>query len=183
MNPAARWGVIVVAIAQVTRLVAQEPSMAGTWKLDAARSRVTASAGLAGLIGSGAPETLHITQPANGTVVVESQINQSHARLYTPGARTSTPVTVGPAGTVTMTSRWQGRALISEGERESASGPSTSVSEVKETLALSPDGRVLTIEVTTKTGGETSASTLVYTRLTDVGPCHSWPTPCKPPSP
>ena len=64
-------------------------NMSGTWKLDAARSRVAASAGLAGLIGAGAPETLHITQPANGTVVIESQINESHSRVYRPGTRTS----------------------------------------------------------------------------------------------
>ena len=156
---------------------------AGTWKLDAARSRVAAGAGLGGLIGSGAPATLHITQPANGTVIVESQINESHSRVYTPGGRTSTPITVGPPGSITMTSRWNGDVLESEGTRESASGPSTVVTEVREVMRLDADGRSLIIEVTTKAGQETSSSTLVYTRTTDVGPCGSWPTPCKPPSP
>jgi outer membrane protein assembly factor BamB len=161
----------------------QDRNFSGTWKLDVARSRMTVAAGLAGLIGAGAPATLHITQPANGTVIVESQINESHSRLYTPGGRMTTPVTVGPAGSITMTSRWNGSTLESEGTRESTSGPSRVVTDVKEAMRLSADGGELIIDVTTKTGDQTSASTLVYTRTSDVGPCASWPTPCKPPSP
>ena len=42
------------------------PALAGSWKLDAAASRVDPAAGLAGLIGAGAPPMLYITQPANG---------------------------------------------------------------------------------------------------------------------
>jgi outer membrane protein assembly factor BamB len=156
----------------------QTGSLSGTWKLDTARSHITETAGLAGLIGAGAPHTLHITQPANGTVIVESRINESHSRVYTPGGTTSTPVTVGPAGSITMTSRWNAGALESEGTREAASGPTTEVTDVKEVLRRSADGE-LTIDVMTKTGTGTSASTLVYTRATEVGPCTSWPTPCK----
>jgi hypothetical protein len=174
--------VALVVIAQAARVFAQAPDVSGTWKLDAARSRVAPSAGLSGLIGSGAPETLHITRSANGTVIVESQINESHARVYAPGARTSTPVTVGPAGSITMTSRWDGGALISEGLRESASGPSTVVTEVKEAIAVSPDGGALTIEVSTRTADGGGSSKLIYTRITDVGPCQRWPTLCKSPS-
>ena len=162
---------------------ADATDLSGTWKLDSARSRVVASAGLAGLIGAGAPETLHITQPANGTVVIESQVNESHSRVYTPGSKTSTPVTVGPPGTITMTSRWEGRTLVSEGVRETRSGPATVVTEVREAITVSPDGRELTVDVTAGTKGETARSTFVYTRTTGVGPCQSWPTPCKPPSP
>ena len=178
MKSAWRW-VPVLAIVQAAHLLAQAPDLSGTWKLDAARSRVTASAGLAGLIGSGAPETLHITQPANGTVIVESQINESHSRLYAPGGKTSTPVTVGAPGSITMTSQWEGSALISEGMRVSTSGPSTVQTAIKEVLRLGPDGRSLVIEVTAKTDVEMSASTLVYTRTNGVGSCKSWPTPCK----
>jgi hypothetical protein len=36
----------------------------------------------------------------------------------------------------------------------------------------------LTIDVTTA-AAEKAASTLVYTKITDVGPCETWPTPCK----
>jgi outer membrane protein assembly factor BamB len=164
---------------------AEASNLSGTWKLDAARSRIVAPAGLAGLIGTGAPETLHITQPANGTVTVESQINESHSRIYTPGSKTSTPVTVGPPGTNSMTSRWDKGSLVSEGMRESKSGPSTVITEIKEVITLSPDGGALTIDVTATTGEETATSTLVYRRATGVGPCQTWPTPCKvtPPNP
>jgi hypothetical protein len=170
---------VALALVHATVVHAQAPDLSGTWRLDTARSRVAASAGLGGLIGAGAPETLHITRPANGTVILESQINESHTRVYTPGSKTSTPVTVGPPGSISMTTRWDGRTLVSEGTRESTSGPSKVVTDVKETFALSADGRVLTIEVATKTGEESHASTLVYTRATDVGSCKTWPTPCK----
>ena len=150
----------------------------GTWKLDPARSTIGA-ASLAGLAASGAPPTLHITQPANGTLIVESQINESHTRIYVPGSKTSTPITVGPPGSVTMTSRWEDRTLVSEGSRETASGTSSAVIDVREVFSLSPDSRVLTIEVTTTSSGEKSVSRMVYVRTKDVGPCQSWPTPCK----
>jgi outer membrane protein assembly factor BamB len=158
---------------------ASVPDLSGTWKLDTTRSNVTPSAGLAGLIGSGAPEALHITQPANASVIVESHINESHSRLYSPGATTTTPVTVGPPGSITMTSKWEGHALISEGMRESTSGPSKTTTAVREVLTLSQDRKTLTIEVSTDTDGTKGGSSLVYTRLADVGPCQSWPTPCK----
>lgn len=170
-----------VLLTGVAAAPAQAPDFSGTWKLDPTRSRISGRAGLAGLIGAGMPDTLHITQPANGTLVIESQINESHARIYTPGGRSSTPVFVGSAGSITMTSRWEGRTLVSEGSRESRSGTSTIVTEVKELLALSDDARTLIIEVTTTGADGKSASTAVYTRTRDVGPCQSWPTPCKSP--
>ena len=172
----------VVVMAGVTSVLAQAPDLSGTWRLDANRSRITAAAGLVGLIGAGAPDRLHITQPANGTLVVESEINESHARIYTPGGKSSTPVFVGQAGSITMTSRWEGRSLVSEGRREFASGNSTSVIEVKEVLALSADSRTLEIEITTTGADGKSESRLIYTETRDLGPCQSWPTPCKSPS-
>jgi hypothetical protein len=123
------------------------------------------------------PATLHITAPTNGTLVVESQINEGHARMYTPRGRTTTPV--GQTGTITMASKWQGRSLTSEGTQETLSGTSTVVRNVKEVYTLSADGQTLTIDVTSTTGGDTSTSALVFTRLASVGGCESWPTPCK----
>jgi hypothetical protein len=162
--------------AVAARVAAQAPGFGGTWRLDPGRSRLADTAGLAGLAAAGAPVTIHVTQPNNGTLVVESQINEGHARLYRPGARITTPVTVGPAGGITMTSRWQGGALVAEGIRDYASdAPPT---QVKEVLSLSADAAVLTIEVTTAAAGQTRASTLVYTRTRDLGPCQTWPTPC-----
>jgi outer membrane protein assembly factor BamB len=156
------------------------PSLAGTWSLVADRSRIADQATIAGLIGSGAPPVLHITQPANGSLVVESQINESHSRIYVPGASRTTPVTVGPPGSVTTTSRWEGGTLVSEGTRATTtSGSSAATSAVREAYTLSPDGTTLTVEVTTSSDGPKTTSTFVYRRTTDVGPCTSWPTPCK----
>jgi len=147
--------------------------MSGSWRLDTAASRVNAAAGLAGLIGAGAPPMLYITQPANGTLIVESPINESHVRIYRPGVRTQTPV--GQGGTITMTSAWSERTLTSEGTSVTAAGGSATV---KETYSVSADGKTLTIEVKTAAPDATS-STLKYARITDVGPCEAWPTPCK----
>ncbi len=159
-----------------TLALCQTPDFAGTWKMDEERSNVNLEATLAGLIGAGAPVTLHITQPANGTLVIESQFNESHARLYVPGERTTTPVFLGEAGTITMMTRWEERKLVSEGTRESPSAPST---KVKETFALSGNAPTLEVEITTSGTHGTSSSSLKYTRTRDVGPCESWPSPCK----
>jgi hypothetical protein len=174
----AAWLALFCCLIAVPTAGAQPLDFSGTWKLDKARSRVVDTAGISGLIASGAPETLHITRAANGTVVIESQMNESHARIYTPDAKSSTPV--GQGGHITTTSRIDGRALISEGTREDATGVATAVREV---LSLSADGAVLTIEVNATLPAGAQASTLVYTRTKSVGPCQTWPTPCKPPPP
>jgi hypothetical protein len=172
----------LLAAVPVAFALAQTPDLSGTWQLDTERSRIASTASLAGLVGAGAPATLHITQPANGTLVIESQVNEGHARLYRPGLKVVTPVTVGPAGSIAMTSRWDGRTLVSEGTRESSSGPSTVVQQIREVIGVAADGRTLTIEITTKGTEESSTSTFVYTRIADVGPCKTWPTPCKTPA-
>ena len=179
MKYAACSALTLVIIARASSLLAQPPDFSGTWRLDSDRSHVTPAAMMAGLIGAGAPETLHITQPANGTLVIESQINESHARIYNPGRESTTPVFVGQAGSITMTSRWEGRSLVSEGTRDPASGESARPTDVREVLSLNGDGRTLEIEVTVTDGDGESASSLRYTRIRDVGPCESWPSPCK----
>ena len=115
---------------------------------------------------------LHITHAANGTVIVESQINESHARIFKPGSQTTTPMW--PTGTIAATSRWDGRTLVSEGSQESTAG----AVRVKEAFAMSADGQTLTVTVTV---GEdaTTPSTLVYTRQPAAESCKAWPTPCK----
>jgi hypothetical protein len=171
--------VLIFVTLHAVGALAQAPDFSGTWKLDPDRSRVAAEAGFAGLIPSGAPDRLHITQPANGTLIIESEINEGHARLYRPGGKSSTPA--GQGGTITMTSRWEGARLVSEGSQETLSGQSTMTKNVKEVLALGADGRTLTIEVTTAGTGEKSVTTLTYTRTQVVEPCQKWPTPCKVP--
>ncbi|HXG90587.1 MAG TPA: hypothetical protein VNJ02_19885 [Vicinamibacterales bacterium] len=165
---------VVVAIAcAVVSVTAQVPQLAGTWKLDAAGSQIVDGAGLAGLIGAGAPPMLHITQPANGQVIVESPVNEGHVRNYQPGAKTATPV--GQGGTITMTSQWTGNRLSSEGTSVGANGATATI---RETYSVTSDGSVLTIAVTTG-ASDAKTSALKYTRIRDVGPCERWPTPCK----
>jgi len=113
---------------------------------------------------------LHVTQAANGTVVVESPINEGHARIYQPSAKTATPV--GQGGTVTMTSEWTGKTLVGQGTAVNASGVTTTI---KETFSVSDDGTTLSVDVAAGEG----ASALKYVRIQDVGPCDKWPTPCK----
>ncbi|MGH9320229.1 MAG: hypothetical protein ACRD21_06615 [Vicinamibacteria bacterium] len=171
------------AAAVLLAFVSQPPDFSGTWRLNAKGSSVDSGAALTGLIGAGAPETLHISQPANGSIVVQSQINESHVRIYTPGQKSSTPVFVGGIGSVTVTTRWEGSTLLSEGRREFSSDASATPTDVKEVIALSADGRTLEIEVTVTGTDGRRTSRMAYTRIGDVGPCESWPTPCKTPSP
>lgn len=168
-----------VAVLSSAHLAAQTTDLAGTWRLDARQSHVDAAAPLTGLVGSGAPETLHVSQPANGTLVVESQMNESHARLYVPGRESTTPVFLGQAGHITMRTRWQGARLVSEGRRET--GSDTGAVDVKEVYGLGADGESLELQITVASAGGESTSRLVYTRIDDTGPCESWPTPCKVP--
>jgi hypothetical protein len=116
---------------------------------------------------------LFITQPANGTLVVESPINEGHVRIYRPGTKTQTPA--GQGGTISMTSQWSGPAFTSEGTAVNASGAAATV---REAYSVSADGKVLTIDVIT-TSAEEKSSTLKYVRISSVGGCESWPTPCK----
>ena len=165
----ARRAVLLVFAASIS-VSAQAPDFSGTWQLDDAKSHIVATAGIVGLIPAGAPKMLHITQPANGSLVVESQINEAHVRIYKPGRETSTPA--GQGGTVNMTTKFDGRTVTSEGAWKNASGETT---PVKEVLSLSADGKTITLQTTVGANN----STMVYNRITDVGPCEKWPTPCK----
>jgi hypothetical protein len=137
-----------------------------------ARSRVGSAAAPIGLVKTGAPQTLHITHAANGTVIVESQINESQSRAYRPAGQTATPVV--PTGTITMKSRWDGSTLVSEGALEAGASPVP----VKETFAIDAEGR-LTLTTTVGAGADASTSVLVYARTQTVESCKAWPTPCK----
>ena len=151
----------------------RSPDFSGTWQLGAT-SKVAPAAGLAGLIANGAPPLLFVTQPANGTLVVESPISEGHARIYKPNGKTSTPV--GQGGAITMLTKWKGRTIVSEGSAQAPNGATTTV---KETFTLSADGKTLTVDVVTSAAEATHTSAMTYTRIQSVGPCESWPTPCK----
>ncbi len=153
---------------------ATQPAVAlgGTWRLDPSRSRIGTGAVPVGLMKSGPAQTLHITQAANGMVIVESQINESQSRAYRPGGQTTTPVV--PTGTITMTSRWDGRTFVSEGTLEAGAAPVP----VKETFAIDAEGR-LTLTIAVGAGDAASSHVLVYAKTQTVEPCKAWPTPCK----
>ncbi len=182
MKCATAYRAALMALAGAASVLAQTPDFSGTWRLDARRSHITATAGLAGLIGTGAPDILHVTHAANGTLIVESEINESHARIYTPGGKSSTPVFVGPAGSIAMTSRWDGRSLVAKGRREFTSSASATATEVEEVFTLSTDRATLEITITTTGADGKNQSKLIYIRAQTLGPCESWPSPCKSPS-
>jgi predicted thioesterase len=171
-----RRATLAIILALGATLSAQAPNLSGTWRLDEAKSQVVATAGIIGLISAGAPKMLHITQPANGTITIESQVNEQHVRVYRPGRETTTPA--GQGGSVTMNTKWDGRSLVSEGAMKAPNGDTTTIREV---VSLGADGKMLTMDVQTLPVGQTEkvSSRLVYTKITDVGPCESWPTPCK----
>ncbi len=139
------------------------PDLSGTWTLDLERSRITERLLRGG--GDGGPaDTLHLTQAANGTLVVGNEINSDQAWTYTPGGETAVPV--GPRDTVTVTTRWEGDRLVSEGRREPTGGESaTDIIGLREVQSLSDDGETLTVEVTTRTTDGDSTNTLVFDRV------------------
>jgi len=108
-----------------------------------------------------------VTQPANGVLVVESPINAGHTRFYRPGRLTTTDT---KDGTITMNTSWIGKTLVAEGRAVTGGGATTAVKET-----LSRGGEALVVEIVA--GDKTSR--LRYTRLLDVGPCETWPAPCK----
>lgn len=110
-----------------------------------------------------------MTQPANGTLVIESPVNQGHTRFYRPGGSTTTDI---GSGTITMTTSWNGQALVAEGSAKASSGVVTAVKET-----VSRDGDALIVEIVV--GDKTSKLRYVPLTLDDIGPCTTWPTPCK----
>jgi outer membrane protein assembly factor BamB len=139
----------------------------GSWTLDRAASTIVDDVAFAGLAAKGAPPLIFVTQPANGTLVIETAINTGHTRFYRPGESTTTDIA---GGTITMTPRWSGSSLIADGNVTASSG---SVTAVRESLARETDALIVEITAGDKT------SRLRYVPLRAIGPCSSWPTPCK----
>ncbi len=158
-------------------VAAQTPNFSGTWVLDEAASLITSAAGLGTLGAVGTPGRLHITHAANGDLALQSEWNTSEARVYRPGGDTIIPV--GPDDTLRVSADWNDAVLVAEGRRPTAAGGST-ILGVRRAFSLSGDGGTLTIEATTATADEDATSTMVYTRLTALGPCEEWSEPCAP---
>jgi hypothetical protein len=137
-----RWPVIaIVLVSTVGLATAQAPDHSGTWRLNREASQITKGAGLTGLGAAGVPPTLYVTQAANGTAGVGSDINESAAKLYQVSAK--------------------GLVLERDGTSEH--------------LSMAPDGKTLTVKISS-TAGET---TLIYTKKQTVDACEQWPTACR----
>jgi hypothetical protein len=155
-----------VALVTSATAIAQAPDFSGWFRLNKAASHVTAGVGLAGLGQGGAPHTLYITDAANGTITIGSDINESQSRLYRLNGES--PLAAARGGPVAVKTRRDGRAIVAEG------------AGLKEMLSLSADGQTLTISVSVTTAAGPGASTLVYTRMQGAAePCTDWPTPCR----
>ena len=161
----------VIAALTATTLGAQTPNVSGTWKLNEGASATDPAVAFSALGGNaGIPRTLYVTQAKNGTIIIGSDMNTSHARTYVPGDKSSTPI---GTGAVTIESEWDGSTLVAEGEDTASS------SLIREELTLSADGNALTVTIRVTKEAVESSSTLVYEKATAEAPCKEWPTPCK----
>jgi hypothetical protein len=148
---------------------AQHPDFSGMWTLDESASELTPPA-FSGGRGGNHTERLFITHAANGTVVIGAETNGVKAWSFAPG-RGELSIPVGRDTSMMAASRWEGNRLVAEGTQ----GDMT----MHEVMSLSPDGRTLTIEVTTTTPDSETHNRLVYTMAPPVGPCKAWAMPCK----
>jgi hypothetical protein len=156
-------------------LVAQTPDLSGTWKLNRGASQISPGAGLAQLDRGGVPNSLYVTQAANGTLTIGSDHNGMMARAYMVGGESSIPAA--PTGTIKVKTRWDGRVLLVEGANPDAPGTA-----LKETFSMSADGQTLTVTVTSTTAAGATTTTLVYNKTLAESDCKSWPTPCREPN-
>lgn len=152
--------------------------LAGTWQLETPPGAASGAAPFLGLVTAGAPRTLHITQPANGDVIVESSNNEGHARFYRPGSTTTT--LAGPGGAITMRASWAGRSLTAAGTFTPGAGSARSVTE---SISIDAAAARLTVEIASREGADPSTapatSRFVYVRQAKMGPCESWTVACK----
>ncbi|HVS15114.1 MAG TPA: amidohydrolase family protein [Thermoanaerobaculia bacterium] len=173
MNARTPDALLLVWLAWCGAALAQAPDLSGTWRLDAEASTIDSAAPFAGLGGNAAvPTTLYVTQANNGTIVIGSDRNTSHARTYVPGSASATPL---GAGEVTVRSRWEGGALVAEGRDGDARR------DVHERIERSAEdaGARLVVAITIRGEQGEASSRLVYRPLAAELPCAEWSTPCK----
>ena len=145
-----RWSAtlaLALAFATTAEAAAQAgaPDLSGTWRLDEQASTIDPAVPYAGLGGNAAaPTMLYVTQARNGTIVVGSNMNTSHARTYRVGGEGVTPLA---AGELRLQSRWEGGTLVAEGTDSSAQAT------VHETLALEDSSRRLVVGIRRTSSG------------------------------
>ena len=160
--------VVLLAIVAVSPVAAQLPDFSGMWTLDRDASEFTPPA-FSGGRGGDDIDRLFITHAANGTLIVGTETNGLKAWSYTPGRELTIPV--GRDTAMRASSRWDGDRIVAEGSQ----GDMT----MHEVMSLSPDRRMLIIEIRTTTPEGETNNRLVYTLGQPVGPCEAWAMPCK----
>jgi hypothetical protein len=138
----------------------QGTDFSGYWAHDAAASRVATSEVLAGLGGGGTPENLLISQARNGTLIISSRHNPSAPRVYQIEGESLVPAPGEQGGMMTVSTRWQGGALVTVGSSETTGG----TLQVREVIWLADDGDTLVLEATLTTGESDATNHLVYRR-------------------
>jgi hypothetical protein len=83
----ALFAMLLASSVMLVRAQPPAPDHSGTWRLSREASQITKGAGFTGLGAGGVPPTLYVTQAANGTAVVGSDINESGAKLYQVNAK------------------------------------------------------------------------------------------------
>ena len=156
------WSLVTVAVVSAAPLAQSRADFSGTWEFDAARTAREAGAkpgggrggGSMGLSGGNglapaapAPTVVRISQAAAALTVerVSGQVPEKVVHTF-DGARS---VSVNGQSTLTLTSRWDGARLISEGTSETRlrDGSGSVTGTVKEVRWLEPDG-TMAVETT-----------------------------------
>jgi len=146
--------VLAVLAVEESGVRAQATDYSGTWKLNRSESQITAGTGIAGLGAGGAPPTLYVSQAANGTVVVGSDVNESHARTFKIAK-----------GVLTNDAPGLSEILSMSGDGQ--------------TLTVKVTGRPAGSAGSPGSPGSDVTSTLVYRKVQSDDPCEKWPTPCR----
>jgi hypothetical protein len=148
---------LLVAVAAVAW--AQTPDFNGIWELDEEASQINTLDGLTGF-NDHAPLRLYITQSRDGKLILATREPGAQPRNYLFGGETWLPAPDDPNQKMMMSSRVRGLSLVSQGHTRVA-GETISIQEV---LSINPNGRSLTLRVTTSRNGEAETNLLVYTR-------------------
>ena len=151
---------LVIGEARAGASLFQETDFSGYWALDTEASSVETAETLAGLAGGGAPENIFVSQARNGTLVISSQHNPSQPRVYSIDDDSLVPAPGEQGGSMQVTTRWQDRALVSEGSVVS----DADTLRVREVLSLSDDGDTLMLEATIASAAGEVSNRLVYRR-------------------
>ena len=94
-------------------------------------------------------------------MVVGNEVNAAKAWAYRLDSESSVPVWQGRS--LTVSSRWDGDRLVTEGSQAPAGDDA--IIRLREIRTLSEDGRTLTVEVTTMAAAGENTNILVYRKI------------------